>query len=219
MTRRAYGVDTMMIRVLKQKRRIGRIPPGRGGFTLVEVLVALVITIIVIGISGSLIISSTNIFSKSAQRDAQMNIAESLLEFVSGQLLYANEIQQKPTLNTGESIDYSGVTGSILRIVKPSTGFGDSSGQLYYRRAGDTGDLINVFGSDFYHNYQVSIICDINGPSAENKNDASFTLTVSLHNNLDPSNAVLERSTTKPLLNYTGGSQTVGGAENYIVIN
>ena len=192
---------------------------ARAGFTLVEVLVTLVITIIVIGISGSLIISSTNIFSKSAQRDMQMNIAENVLEFVSEQMLYAYDIQQKPTLNTGAPVDYTGVNGAIIRIVKPSSGFGDSSGQLYYRRAGDTGDLINIFGSDFYHDYQVSIVCSITGPSATGKNDAFFTLTVGLHNKMNPSNTVLERSTTKPLLNYTGGAKEIGDAENYIVIN
>ena len=187
----------------------------KGGFTLVEMIVTLVIAIIIIGVSGSLIITGTNIFTKSAQKDRQMDIAETVLSFAVDRLLYAESISERTPSPTGASAGYAGAQGAVLHIINPDTNTGGNRGQLYFRRAGDSGYPVNVFGAGFYHNYLVAINYDIERPGS---GGASVTVTVTLYNSSRPEEAVAERSSTKPLLNYTGEAKTLGGSTAYIDI-
>ena len=181
-------------------------PSGRKGFTLVEVIVTLVITVIVIAVSSTLLITGTNMFARSAQRDVQMNIAETVLSFVSEQLLYTSDIGEftnPPTfVNNGSA---------ILQIkTDGSTNSSHTRGQLFFRRAGDTQDPINVFGAGFYQNYEIGLDIVVSYPPGGG--NASFTLTVNVYRKADVGNApVLSRTTTKPLLNYEGAAKPIPG--------
>ena len=187
---------------------------GKGGFTLAEVMVTLIITIIIIAVSSALVISGTNIFARSAQRDMQMNIAETVLSFVSDQLLYAKDIQSG-SVNTSPGI-YPEGNAAIVHIKAPSAGgaIGSDKGQLFFRRAGDTQAPINIFGANFYQNYDIGMKLDIT--PATGGAGAYFTLTVTVYNSTG--SAVQTRTATKPLLNYTGSALSLGGNENYIAI-
>ena len=197
-------------------------PRKRGGFTLVEVMVTLVITIIVIAVSSTLIITGTNIFARSAQRETQTNIAESVLTFVSDQLLYARRIEPGGP-NTGNGkLDYGQAEGAILHV-RAATGMGGTlqgatEGQLFFLRASDNSpEPVNVFGSGFYQNYKIGILLDIFYENPATLENASFTLTVNVYNsnNLNP-NPVMSRTTTKPLLNYKGNEfEGLGGPGTY----
>jgi len=175
----------------------------RGGFTLVEVIVTLVITVIVVAVSSSLVITGTNIFARSAQRDVQQNIAETVLTFVSDQLLYARIIGEG-----AQSPVYPITNKALLHIVDPKTGTGSDRGYLFFRRHDDSRDsVVNVFGDNFYQNYTVGLKIDIAPGDAGN--NASFTLTVTVYNSTGT--AVTTRTTAKPLLNFpTGGSPQNG---------
>ena len=198
---------------------------GKGGFTLVEVMVTLIITVIVIAVSSTLVITGTNIFARSAQRDLQNNIAETVLSFVSEQLLYAYDIEQKGFLTAdGTSITYSSVNGAILQVKHPDGGTANG-GYLFFRRDGDSGDPVNIFGNNFYSNYIVELNLDIKAKAGTNS--AYFTLTVNVINkNSLNSSPVLSRTMSRPLLNYAkvdrpglNAQYGAGGAAQFIFID
>ena len=164
------------------------------GFTLVEVMVTLIITVIVVGVSSALVITGTNIFARSAQRDVQTNIAETVLTFVSDQLLYAESIEQ---ILSNPPVPTPAKAVMIIKANDNATA-SDVKGQLYFSRAGDTPER-NIFGNAFYQNYQVGIDIKIEDQGA----GSMATITVSVYNRAG-TNVVLSRSSTKNLLNYGG---------------
>jgi type II secretory pathway pseudopilin PulG len=180
----------MGLRDLFMKPRIQKLMRGKAGFTLVEVIVTLVITIIVIGVSSSIIISTTTIFGKTALRDMQQSVAETVISFSADQLLYASAITPVDShdARTDESTFLLGI---------------NSDGQLVYIRAGEPVGTapINVFGTNFYHNYSVSIVYSIEQAEGEGY---SIYITATLTDNRSE-NEVLTRTMTRPLLNYGRG--------------
>ena len=198
-------VDVQMKELFK-KTVLKNNPNRKGGFTLVEVIVTLVITIIVVAVSGSLIITGTNIYSRSAQRDIQTNIAETVLNFTADQLLYAYDIQQKTMLTTdGQTPAYNSFDGAIIQVIHPDSNSA-SGGYLHFLRDGDSQNPVNIFGVNFYNNYIIDLNLDIQGRASGN--NAYFTLTVNVYNKSGLSNnPLVTRTTTKPLLNYNKASQ------------
>ena len=190
------------------KRKPKRINTKKG-FTLVEMIVTLVIAVIIIAISSSFIITGTNIFSRSAQRDIQFGIAEGVLDFVSNQLLFANAVSEEE--------EAPGPDCAVMRLTDPAGSAGGSGGgQLFFRRVGDDGELVNIFGAGFYHGYSVSMACEIT--EATEEQGAFFELTTSLYDSKNPTKELITRTTTKPLLNYRGSSKALGGNDNFILI-
>jgi len=188
-----------MIKRLFGKPVIHRKRSGKGGFTLVEVIVTLIITVIVIAVSSTLLMTGTNMFARSAQRDIQQNIAETVLTFVSDQLLYAYHIDQKAHLATGDpAADYANANGAVLQVMMPD-GSTRTGGYLHFRRDNDNQAPVNVFGSNFYGNYTITLNLDIQARTTSA--GAYFTLTVTVVNSLGTE--VMSRTTTKPLLNYS----------------
>jgi len=160
----------------------------KAGFTLVEIIVTLVITIVVIGISSSILISTTNIFGRSALRDMQQSVAETVLGFATDAMLYAYDLEDTndPAAGAGKS---------IIGI--------NTDGQLVFLRAGDDGEPRNIFGNSFYSNYQVTISYEIVGPP--DYEGYSVVMTVELTDNrTDNIEVVLTRTMTRPLLNFRG---------------
>jgi len=172
------------------KQRSQKLIRGKAGFTLVEIIVTLVITIIVIGVSSSILISTTSIFGKTALRDMQQSVAETVVSFAADQLLYASSIV--PADSYAERTDDSTF---LLGI--------NSEGRLVYLRAGEpvNTEPIDIFGEDFYHNYRVAILYSVEKNEGEGH---SVTIVATLTDNRN-GNEVLTRSMTRPLLNYGGG--------------
>ena len=175
---------------------------------MVEVIVTMVIAIIIISVSSSFIITGTNIFSRSVRNDTQLRMTESVLDFVSGQLLFASAISEEEALDTD---------GAAIRFTDPAGLSGDpGKGQLFFRRSGDDGEMVNIFGAGFYNDYSVSMECEITEASEDER--AFFELKVSLYDNKNPEKELLTRTATKTLLNYRGDSKTLGGSDDYILI-
>ena len=179
-------------------------PSKKAGFTLIEIIVTLVITIIIIGISGSIIISTTNIFGRSAMRDMQQTVAESVLSFATERMLYAYSLQVSNTPTDDTNTAVIGI---------------NTDGQFVYLRTEDTGAPINIFGSGFYHNYSVSLTYSITDSGSGNYSVAMEVVITDDRNN----NVVLNRTMTRPLLNYHGpavADVTIGKntTNRYIII-
>ena len=195
-------------------RRIGliRLIRGKAGFTLVEMIVTLVIAIIVIGVSSSILISTTNIFGKTALRDMQQSVAETVLNFATDRILYAYDL--KLTDENG-ALDASKAGKAILGI--------NTYGQLLYIRAGDKDaeKPINVFGDNFYNNYRVSLSYKV--VTSPGQEGYSVVVSVDLTDGRNDK-LVLNRTMTRPILNYKGEETdlvTITGtsAERYIIIS
>ena len=200
-----YGINLLMGVIMKKFHK-----NKKAGFTLVEIIVTLVITIVVIGISSSILISTTNIFGKTALRDMQQSVAETVLGFATDAMLYASDLNATDAAGANAaSVDGKAVVGI------------DGNGQLVFLRAGDTGEPRNIFGNSFYSNYQVTIIYEVVGPP--DLDSYSVIMTVELTDNrTNNAEVVLTRTMTRPLLNFKGdvtaGPVTIAGG-NYIIIS
>jgi type II secretory pathway pseudopilin PulG len=180
----------------------------KAGFTLVEMIVTLVITIVIIGVSSSIIISTTNVFGRSALRDMQQSVAETVLGFSTDRMLYAVDLKVKAAPEAADA------GKAVLGI--------NTDGQLVYLRAGDTGAPINVFGDNFYSNYRVSLSYSVIKPEGEG---FSVVMNAELTDNRT-GKVVLNRTMTRPLLNYRGeitGNTPItiksDSANRYIIIS
>jgi len=132
-------------------------------------------------------------------RDMQQNIAESVLSFTSDRLLYAASIDLSSSFEANDEVLFV------------------ENGQLLYKRAGDNATTLrNVFGTNFYRNYGVSIICEVKEKASENEY-ASFTVTVDVFNTSDPGKIVATRAMTRPLLNYDSESKTLDFSDDFVV--
>jgi len=195
-----------MKNVLFRKSNERKKPSGKSGFTLIEVIVTLIITVIVIAISGSLVITGTNMFARSAQRDTQTNIAETVLTFVSEQILYAERIGVGTNENDNTIYAIPAANGAaIIHIKNTTTGYGDLRGQLFFRRADDgQPSLVNVFGENFYQGYDIGLT----GVITKGPQNSNIELTVNVYSGVG-NTPVMTRTITRPLLNYRfSGSET-----------
>lgn len=67
--------------------------PDNKGFTLVELIVTLVITVIVLAIAGGILLSSFQLFSANASANEAKMIGDTVSRYVSNQLTYAVDLQ------------------------------------------------------------------------------------------------------------------------------
>ena len=124
--------------------------------TLVEVMVALVIALIVIGITSTMLISGTQFFNKASSEVQDAEIARTVLNFTKSELRFATEIRSyiitsdRPNPKEGEGVLFamneSGAAGAYNR------------GMIGFRRPDDKQlPARNIFGKDFYHGRTVGI--------------------------------------------------------------
>jgi type II secretory pathway pseudopilin PulG len=198
-----------MKRIISMKNKLCK--NRRSGFTLVEIIVTLVITIIIIGVSSSILISTTGIFGRTALRDMQQSVAETVLNFATDRTLYAVDL--KLTDSAG-ALDAAKTGNAVLGI--------DGKGQLVYIRSGDkdTWPPINVFGDNFYSKYRVSLTYSVIKPDGEG---FSIVMNAELTDERNEK-VVLNRTMTRPLLNYKGEITgpviiTKDSANGYIIIS
>jgi prepilin-type N-terminal cleavage/methylation domain-containing protein len=121
------------------------------GMTLIELIVAMIISAIILALSGGYIISSMNLFNHVSSRGMDSASADEILSVVSGQVEFAESIT---VLNTVADA----TAGSTLLYVGDASGApaADGRGYLWLRRTLDT-TPINVFGEAFYHRNKVEM--------------------------------------------------------------
>lgn len=128
---------------------------NKKGMTLVEVIVAMVIALIIIGATSSMIISGTNFFGKTASGVQDKEIARSVLNFVTTELRFATSIsvynvdsaQPNPQINEGQ----------IFTMNEQNQVSSTYKGMLAFQRPDDHDAPRNVFGKDFYHGREIGI--------------------------------------------------------------
>ena len=77
---------------------------NKKGMTLVEVIVASVIMVIVIGISGSILISGTNLFGNSENKIMDQELAANIVKMISEELRFASKIEATGVTNLPSSL-------------------------------------------------------------------------------------------------------------------
>lgn len=108
------------------------------GFTLMEVIVNISVMMIVIIVSGSMLISGMNIFFANAEALQQKNIADAVIDLISENLIYADEISDSLPENSDDK--------SIVAFEL------SDSGQIMIKYS-DSDELCNAFGEQFYNMY------------------------------------------------------------------
>jgi prepilin-type N-terminal cleavage/methylation domain-containing protein len=136
----------------KRQNPLKKISSAKKGFTLAEVIVVLLISTILVGISGSFLITSTNLLGHVENSAAQKEIADMTADFVKDRLLYAQnvsivEAETPPALPAGSEVLFVGnEDGTAI----------ENQGYLFAQR-GDEAQPVNVFGSALYQRFQISL--------------------------------------------------------------
>jgi prepilin-type N-terminal cleavage/methylation domain-containing protein len=156
-------------------KRIGcNILSGNKGFTLVELIVAMTISLIIIGVAGSILISSANLLAHQANKVEREAIADTTADFVRDRLLFARSIEVTGTL-PGDAADKE------IIYIGGSDGSAAQKGYVYYKRAGDTAP-VNAFGDRFYKRTTIALdyTVTVAEPTA-GLPDPQKTLEVTIH--------------------------------------
>ncbi|MDR1816475.1 MAG: prepilin-type N-terminal cleavage/methylation domain-containing protein, partial [Clostridiales Family XIII bacterium] len=117
---------------------------SRKGFTLVEIIVALVIGAIVVAAAGSFLVYGTNFLGQTERKASDKQIAEDAADYIRNVLVYAKEIKviraEKPPAQTqgGALLYIGGDDGSEIAC----------TGRLFYRKANESVTL-DVLGEAF----------------------------------------------------------------------
>lgn len=166
---------------------------SRKGMSLVEIVIALVISTILISAVSALLISGTNLFSHTANRDLDQNIAASMLDSIKKQLRYADSISViapnnlQTTLNGKHTVLYVG----------DENGVPAAQGYLWMKRAGDApGSSINLFGGEFYHGRKTALIYTVDRVDAGHPKAVTIQVAIS-----DGSKETVRRSASIQLIN------------------
>jgi hypothetical protein len=170
----------------KQPRRaLGQKCLSASGMTLVELIVSLLISTIVIGLAGSLLIFGTNFLNRTEIRAEDKKIAEDGADYIRNRLLYARGISviraDEPPFggggggggNSGGELLFIGEVGTDGKVHIAN------SGSLYYMRSGDN-KAINVLGDNRYKGSKLALsyqaIIQPNAPM--NKPHKSFRIVL-----------------------------------------
>jgi prepilin-type N-terminal cleavage/methylation domain-containing protein len=152
------------------------------GFTLVELIVAMVVSVILVAAAGGILITSMNLLAHEERSDNLKMISTTVAGFLEAQTHFAAEIYPTKTEPTAKPTKTSyaiptadewltSVKGAdspaaaressykknALFYVGDIAGNPASKGYLFYKRAGDAGDAVNVFGQGFYNNLLMTL--------------------------------------------------------------
>jgi type II secretory pathway pseudopilin PulG len=124
-----------------------------GGFTLVELIVAISITLIILGVTMTILISSMNISSRSIKTSQGEQVVNACLDFVLDHCSIAESISQSP------ASDLSTLTASTSEFLYIGDASGpEDHGRLYLRDGGATGaPPLDVYGEQFYSGGSISL--------------------------------------------------------------
>lgn len=141
---------------------------NKKGFTLIEVIVAVALFMVVVGVSLSFIMSGSGIFSKSADMTHASRMAQYTLDWFEDNMVYASKVTLKNvTANPAAAPSIS------LKITETGT---DSKKLLNYKTPG--GPWVDQMGKGFYENLGMGIYMTP-------KSAKSLELKVSIRNRED----------------------------------
>jgi hypothetical protein len=138
--------------------------------TLVEIIVALVIATIVIAMAGGILISAMNLISRNTQQHQDIDLAEYLLDYLTGQMEGATGIEAPVAYQSdGYATGYGDVLtaghGAAVIYIGDVNGAPAASGKgyLWYKPSNTLPGIapdygaVNAFGTRFYNNRTVSL--------------------------------------------------------------
>jgi prepilin-type N-terminal cleavage/methylation domain-containing protein len=128
---------------------------GTRGFTLVELIVAMTVSLIVIGITTALLLSGTNMAQHTTQRALEEQIVDGAFNYAEKQLRFAGTVEKLPA----SSLNSLPANGGALYTSGNNGASAQSKGALCFKQGG-TGDVapVNVLGDQFYMGYTVSLV-------------------------------------------------------------
>jgi prepilin-type N-terminal cleavage/methylation domain-containing protein len=141
------------------------------GFTLVELIVAMTVSLIIIGITTALLLSGTSMTQHTTQRAFEEQIADGVFNYAEKQLRFAGTITGLPT----GDLDTFPEAGSVLYI-GDTNGTPQAQGMLFCKKG--SAATLNVLGDSFYAGYSVSL--DATLTTQQDKKPA-VTLTITLY--------------------------------------
>jgi hypothetical protein len=150
----------------------------------------MVIAVIIIGLSSGYLISSMNLFGRVTDKELDAEIADAAISFIADELQFASAVENVA--------DLSGTTAAnaVIYIANNTGTLTSGSGYLWFRRAGDPGAAINIYGSNFYHGKTIGLQYEVNLATGDNK---AVTVTVDVYD--ARGNKSLSRSKSVRLLN------------------
>jgi prepilin-type N-terminal cleavage/methylation domain-containing protein len=133
---------------------------SRKGFTLVEVIVALLIFAIVVAVAAGFLIFGGNFLNRSEQHAEDKRLAENTADYVKNRLLYATNVQ----VIRSDTPPSPSSDGEVIFIGSDTNGDGSPdelahTGHLYYMRA-DGSAPVDVFGIGDYRGSLLALAYD-----------------------------------------------------------
>jgi type II secretory pathway pseudopilin PulG len=124
-----------------------------GGFTLVELIVAISVTLIILGVTMTILISSMNISSRSIKTSQGEQVVNACLDFVLDHCSVAESISKS------SASDLPALTASASEFLYIGDASGpEDHGRLYLRDGGATGaPPLDVYGEQFYSGGSISL--------------------------------------------------------------
>jgi hypothetical protein len=162
----------------------------------VELIVALAVAGILIGVATGLLASGSNIISSAKMQEQDRLIAARALDFVSDELRYATTLGA-----VGSSVSPAAPGGvsegmSMLYLSGDAGAAATDEGMLFYRRAGDAGAGVNIMGKSAYNGGTLRLA--VTRTEEEDEPSAALTLRAEI---MRGGRSVLTREKTLELLN------------------
>lgn len=153
----------------------GNIYKHNQGFTVVELIVALSISVIVIVGAGMLLISGSNLLAHQVNKAEQESITDATVEFIKERMLYAQSVE----IVRSQTVPGSALGADVLFVGSSPTQTA-TQGYLYFLRNGDTSP-VNAFGDAFYMGSKVSLDYSVIVPNDMANTDQSKYFKVTVH--------------------------------------
>jgi prepilin-type N-terminal cleavage/methylation domain-containing protein len=134
---------------------IRRLGTGTKGFTLVELIVAMTVSLIVIGITTALLLSGTSMTQHTTQRALEEQVIDGVFNYAEKQLRFAGAVEGLYS----EEINSVPAEGTAL-YVGNGAGVPSERGMLFSKKGADPSDPstpLNVLGDSFYFEHTVSL--------------------------------------------------------------
>jgi prepilin-type N-terminal cleavage/methylation domain-containing protein len=171
---------------------------NKGGFTLVELIVAMGISLIVMGIAAAILLSGTSMAQHTTQRALEQQIIDGAFNTVQNRLLYTSMVEKRTGAPSGNLDENAGLFYVSTDVNGASS---QERGMLFFRSVpSDSGPAtsVNLMGNEFYLGYTISLEATIIN-STESK--PIMTIKMKLYDKLDSSRVVATRERTITLIN------------------
>ncbi|MDR3316298.1 MAG: prepilin-type N-terminal cleavage/methylation domain-containing protein [Coriobacteriales bacterium] len=169
---------------------------GTQGFTLVELIVAMLISVIVFGAAAAILISSLSLSANVTQDATYERVADAALDFVEERATFATAVTSSEAEDLASFEALLAVTEDPLLYIGDENGLPAERGWIYYRRAESSATPQNIFGESFYQGGSMSV--SIIETKLTNRKPAE-TITVILYDR--ESHQVAQRTRTVYLIN------------------